>query len=107
MVAKCKGLILIAIAMLALSALPCGACFSIIVGKDASTDGCVLVGHNEDDYPPQVVNHYKVPRQMHGPGPRWCSATGLCAGAGRADLGYLWSEMPGMLFLRYMRNEWG
>lgn len=107
MVAKCKGLILIAIAMLALSALPCGACFSIIVGKDASTDGCVLVGHNEDDYPPQVVNHYKVPRQMHGPGTTVVLRNGGVLEQVEQTWAYLWSEMPGMLFSDTCVNEWG
>ena len=31
---------------------PCRACFSIVVGKNASTDGCVIVAHNEDDTAP-------------------------------------------------------
>jgi dipeptidase len=36
-------------------------CYTIIVGKDASFDGSVLVGHNEDDHGDMLVNWYKVP----------------------------------------------
>jgi len=43
----------------------CDACYSIVVGKKASVDGCVLMAHNEDDGPPQIVNHHKIPRKKH------------------------------------------
>src|SRR5690606_23076310 len=77
------------------------------VGKDASADGCVLVGHNEDDYPPQVVNHYKVPRQMHGPGATVALRNGAVLEQVEQTWAYLWSEMPGMLFSDTCVNEWG
>jgi len=107
MIEKSRGLILIALALLVLSAAPCGACFSIVVGKDASTDGCVLVGHNEDDYPPQVVNHYKVPRQTHGPGATVVLRNGGVLEQVEQTWAYLWSEMPGMLYSDTCVNEWG
>ena len=34
-------------------------CSTVIVGKDASASGHVMVGHNEDDGGEQVVNFYK------------------------------------------------
>ena len=37
-------------------------CFSIIVGKAVSTDGFVMMAHNEDDDPPVTVIHHKIPR---------------------------------------------
>ena len=43
-------------------------CYSIIVGKDASFDGSVLLAHNEDDFGDQIFNMYKVPEQSHNPG---------------------------------------
>jgi hypothetical protein len=36
---------------------PCEGCFSIVVDKDASVDGYVIMAHNEDDSQPQIVNH--------------------------------------------------
>ena len=53
-------LICLIISFLFLSALPAEACFTIVVGKDVSADGCVLVAHNEDDGPPQIVNHHHL-----------------------------------------------
>ncbi len=39
-------------------------CYTVIVGKDASFDGSVLVGHNEDDGGPEmIVNWFKVPKR--------------------------------------------
>ena len=55
-------LLLLFINLLLLITSPSPACFSIVVGKDASADGCVLVAHNEDDNPPQIVNHSRLQR---------------------------------------------
>ena len=85
----------------------CWACFSIVVGKGVSAEGCVLVAHDEDDTPPQIVNHHKVPRQSHSP-----EQYVELRGGGRVEQAeqtwaYLWSEMPGMLFSDSYVNEWG
>jgi dipeptidase len=82
-------------------------CFSIVVGKDASVDGYVIMAHNEDDAPPQIVNHRKVSRMQHPPH----ETVELLAG-GELDQvevtwAYIWSEMPGMLFSDSYINEWG
>lgn len=45
-------------------------CFGVIVGKDASVDGSVILGHNEDDKGEQMLNVYKSPQ-------------------------FLWAEFPG------------
>ncbi len=107
MIDHCKPLIFLAALVFALWAVPCEACFSIVVGKDASTDGCVLVAHNEDDYPPQVVNHHKVPRHTHGPGEKVVLRNGGVLEQVEQTWAYLWSEMPGMLFSDSCINEWG
>ncbi len=85
----------------------CEGCFSIVVGKKASTDGYVIMAHNEDDTPPQIVHHLKVPRKRHARGEKVTLRNG-----GRLDQvaqtwGYIWSEMPGMLFSDSYINEWG
>ncbi|MBN2170112.1 MAG: C69 family dipeptidase [Candidatus Krumholzibacteriota bacterium] len=84
-----------------------GACTTIVVGRDASADGCVLVAHNEDDAPPEVVLHHKVPRRAHEPG-----ATVRLTGGGAVDQAdatwaLLWSEMPGESYSDSYLNEWG
>ena len=85
----------------------CQACFSIVVGKNASTDRCVIVAHNEDDAAPQIVNHHKVPRRSYPPG----SAVKLRNGGSMEQVeqtwAYLWSEMPGLSFSDSYVNEWG
>ena len=84
-----------------------GGCFGIVVGKDASVDGHVIMAHNEDDSPPQIVNHYKVPRVTHHPGEKV-----KLLGGGELDQveltwSYIWSEMPEMTFSDSYLNEWG
>ncbi len=40
-------------------------CYTITAGKDASFDGSVLVGHNEDDSGEMLVNWFKVPARKY------------------------------------------
>jgi len=88
-------------------ATPCKACFSIVVGKGASTDGCVIVGHNEDDEAPQIVNHTKVPCKSYPPGSHVSLRNGGSLEQVPQTWAYLWSEMPGMVFSDGYLNEWG
>ena len=44
-----------------------GGCTTVVVGKDASATGHVLLGHNEDDDKSIVMVH-SVPRKKHEPG---------------------------------------
>ena len=47
-------------------------CFTIVVGKNASTDGSVLVAHNEDDLNDHnFVDLHKVPRLKHEAGEQY------------------------------------
>lgn len=63
-------------------------CFGIIVGRDASTDGYVYLGHNEDQGGEQMLNIYNVP-------------------ATPERLAYLWFEFPGQKAGDSFVNEWG
>ncbi|TKJ42263.1 hypothetical protein CEE37_00875 [candidate division LCP-89 bacterium B3_LCP] len=82
-------------------------CFTIIVGKDASADGSVLVAHNEDAGPPVIVNHYKIPRKTHPAG----STVELMEGGYIEQVpetySYIWSEIPDLYFSDSFVNEWG
>ena len=84
-----------------------GGCFSIVVGKKASTDGYVLMAHNEDDGAPQIVNHHKIPRQRHAPGEKVPLRNGGKIDEVEETWACLWSEMPSMLFSDSYINEWG
>ena len=85
---------------------PCRACFSIVVGKNASTDGGVIVGHNEDDEAPQIVNHHKVSRRSYPPGATVTLRNGGTLEQVGQTWAYIWSEMPGMFFSDSYVNEW-
>ncbi|MHC4584552.1 MAG: C69 family dipeptidase [Planctomycetota bacterium] len=92
---------------LAILAAKCDACYSIVVGKNASVDGCVIIAHNEDDGPPQIVNHHKIPRKKHSSGEIVKLRNGGQLAQARQTWAYIWSEMPGMLFSDSYLNEWG
>ena len=70
------------------------ACTAVLVGKDASTTGRVILGHNEDDDPSLVVRHGYVPPR------EWPAAATLvdhtdCAKVPRGprSLGFFWTEV--------------
>ena len=60
-----RGLIWAALSLCAGSA---AACSVVVVGKSASTTGCVLVGHNEDDSGELFVRNALVPARDHAAG---------------------------------------
>ena len=99
--------VLVLLSVLLVAGRPCQACFSIVVGKKASTEGCVLVAHNEDDTAPQIVNHHKVPRRSYPPGATVKLRNGGSLEQVPQTWAYLWSEMPGLLFSDSYVNEWG
>jgi dipeptidase len=90
-----------------IQAAPCEGCFSIVVGKDASEDGYVIMAHNEDDTIPQIVNHYKIPRRKYAAGEKVRLRNGGRLDQVEQTWSYMWSEMPGMLFSDSYINEWG
>ncbi len=82
----------------------CEGCFSIVVGKEASADEYVIVAHNEDDDPPQIVNHHKIPRKKHFPGEKVNLLNGGRLAQVEQTWAYIWSAMPGMLFFRQLHQ---
>jgi dipeptidase len=78
-----------------------------VVGKDASGDGFVIMAHNEDDGPPCVVNHYKVPRKKHSPDEKFTLLKNGQIDEVNETYSYIWSEMPGFLFSDSYVNEFG
>jgi len=86
---------------------PAWGCFTIVVGKDASADGCVIMAHNEDDPAPQIVNHYKMPRKKYSAGEKVKLLNGGELEQVDETWSYIWSEMPGMRFSDSYINEWG
>ena len=44
------------------------ACYAVIVGREASEDGSVLVGHNEQNGGRRILNFRRIPRRQFGEG---------------------------------------
>lgn len=66
-----------------------------------------MMAHNEDDYIPQVVNHWKVARQTHSPDEIVRLDSGATLAQTPLTWAYVWSEIPGLLFSDSYLNELG
>jgi dipeptidase len=82
-------------------------CFSILVGKNASTDGSVFFAHNEDDAGQNFVDIHKVPRLMHKLGEMQIFVDALDSiNEVEETYGYLWISGSCYVEEQYL-NEWG
>ena len=82
-------------------------CYTILVGKNASADGSVIVAHNEDDWGDNIVNVRRIPPHDYGP----VRSVALGPGAiyetdGRTN-GFLWIEVAPQEFSDAFVNEYG
>jgi dipeptidase len=82
-------------------------CSTIIVGKDASADGSVLLGHNEDDDGLRVVNIWRVERTQHTGGDSIQLVSGIRIPQVSQTWAYLWFQMSGLAYADLYMNEWG
>ena len=87
-----------------------GACSTVIIGKNASTTGKVIMGHNEDD-DHSIAQAHIVPRMKHKPGEMVTFETGLAIiPQVEETLGYLWTDVKcpgGISFADTFVNECG
>jgi dipeptidase len=81
-------------------------CFSVLVGKNASLDGTLLFGHNDDDGF-QLVNYYVVPRKTHPKGAVQKLQYGGKIPQVSTTNKFLWMEVPGMEVSDSSMNEYG
>lgn len=82
-------------------------CSTVIVGKNASLDGSVIFGHNEDDGGKRVVNVWRVPRLNHNPGEILKLRGGGEIPQIKQTWSLLWFQVNGLPFSDYYLNEWG
>ena len=82
-------------------------CSTIIVGKDASASGYVVVAHNEDDSGNQIVNFYKSPGKDNKKGDMIKFKEGAAEPRSSHSYSFLWMEMPGQDFADSFLNENG
>lgn len=106
---KCRIICVFFVAVLGLDSLSSSArgCYAVVVGKDASTDGAVLLGHNEQNYGQRFLNFRKVPRIEHKAGEIVKLQDGAEVPQVKESYAFLWSENPGLAFSDGYLNEWG
>ena len=90
-----------------LPASPLWACYAIVVGRGASSDGSLLVGHAEQNTGLRMLNFRRAARQLHD-----AQAEVVLRGGGHLpevpeSWAFLWSEIPGTEFSDNSLNEWG
>lgn len=83
-------------------------CFTILVGKNASTDGSVFVAHNEDDLNDHnFVDLHKVPRIKHAMGERQVFLSNADSILEAEEtFAYFWITGSQYIEEQYL-NEWG
>jgi len=82
-------------------------CYAVVVGKDASTDGAVLLGHNEQNDGPRFLNFRKIPRIEHKAGEMVKLQGETEIPQIKESYAFLWSENPGTTYSDGYFNEWG
>ncbi|MCP4710970.1 MAG: hypothetical protein GY869_20290 [Planctomycetes bacterium] len=83
------------------------ACFCVVVGKNASFDGSVLIGHNEQNSGARYINFRRIPRIQHQPGAMVTFRGGAQIPQVAETYSYLWSQNPGASFGDAYFNEFG
>src|SRR4030042_2659185 len=84
-------------------------CFALSAGRNATKDGSVLFGHNEQDGGKIVTRLHVVPRIYHGPGETitfWDTHNTIPQIVGET-WAYIWSEIPNFSNADAFFNEWG
>jgi len=82
-------------------------CSTLIIGREASAAGCVIVAHNEDDSGIQIVNFYKIPYKDNKKGEFVKFKEGAMEPQSSHSFACLWMEMPGQDFADTYINENG
>jgi dipeptidase len=82
-------------------------CFTVLVGKKASSDGSVLIAHNEDDRGDILVNMRRIAGRDYGAPPKVALGKGAVYQPGAKTLGFLWIEGTTQEFADCFINEPG
>jgi len=102
-----KAVRILTILILALPGRSAWGCYAVIVGRAASADGSVLVGHLEQNYGRRVLNFRRVPRQQFPEGATAKLRRGGQLPQVRETWAVLWTQNPGLEFSDAYLNEWG
>jgi len=83
------------------------ACYAVVVGRQASADGSVLVGHNEENGGRRVLLFRVVPAREFAAGAVARLRRGGTLPQVPKTCSYLWSEIPGLEFSDAYLNQHG
>src|SRR5512137_1125760 len=84
-----------------------GECFTVLVGKNASADGSVMVAHNEDDRGDIIVNLRKIRARDYGAPRKVDLGKGAFAETDGKTVGFLWIEATTQEFADSFINDNG
>jgi dipeptidase len=84
-----------------------GECFTVLVGKKASADGSVMVGHNEDDRGDIIVNLRKIQARDYGAPQKVDLGRGAFFETDGRTSRFLWIEATTQEFADSFINEHG
>lgn len=82
-------------------------CYAVVVGKEASINGAVLLGHNEQNSGQHFLNFRKIPRIEHEDSETVKLRGGAEIPQVKESYAFLWSENPGLAYSDGYLNEWG
>lgn len=82
-------------------------CYTIVVGKDASKTGKVILAHNEDDYGELIVNFHKEPSHDYGKKYYYKLINGDSVRYAGKTFSYIRYEVTNQLFGDFYINEYG
>ncbi|TET35571.1 MAG: hypothetical protein E3J72_10495 [Planctomycetota bacterium] len=99
--------IFVLIALVAATSLVYADCFAVVVGKKASADGSVIVGHNEQNSGRMIANYRYVPRMKHEPGAVVKLRRGGTLPQVAETNAFLWQEVPNCEWSDSYFNEHG
>ncbi len=101
----CKGVL--GVVLVSMMAVTASACDGIVVGRLASVDGSVLLGHNEENALDRVIEFRKIPRLRPSAGEKVDLGRGGQLDPVAETWAFLWSENPGLEYSDGYLNEWG
>ncbi len=104
---KSLPLLLAALVLVGISTNNAFGCFAVVVGKKISTDGSVLLGHNEQNSGERFLNFRKIPRMSHPDGSVIVLKNGATMPQVPVTYGFLWSQNPGCVSSDAYINEYG
>ena len=82
-------------------------CYTIVVGRNASADGSVIIAHNEDDAGEMIVNLRKIRPRDYGSPQRIALGKGAVYETDGKTLGFLWIEATKQEFADSFINQAG